>query len=199
METSSVISILGCIGGAIGCIMGVLSFFNNRKDKSNENTQEQSYHLGQIDTRLEKIEEVLGKIEKKLDNQDEEIDKRVNKAIDNHVKIYHKRWKWMRDDLMKAKKEIEELKEESFAISLLKDYKKQAKRQFIALIIVIILWFITIGYLVYVLNDVGTSEETMEIKDDEELALKMAYYWLDDADSVNDKLYEYWKYIAKRD
>ena len=105
----------------------------------------------------------------------------------------------MRDDLMKAKKEIEELKEESFAISLLKDYKKQAKRQFIALIIVIILWFITIGYLVYVLNDVGTSEETMEIKDDEELALKMAYDWLDDADSVENKLYEYWKYIAKRD
>ena len=37
------------------------------------------------------------------------------------------------------------------------------------------------------------------VKDDEELALKMAYDWLDDADSVENKLYEYWKYIAKRD
>lgn len=67
----------------------------------------------------------------------------------------------MRDDLMKAKKELEELKEESFALSLLKDYKKQAKRQFIVLIVVIISWLLTIGYFVYVLNDVGTSEETI--------------------------------------
>lgn len=35
------------------------------------------------------------------------------------------------------------------------------------------------------------------VKDDEILALKMARDWLDDSDAVNNKLYEYWKYIAK--
>lgn len=37
------------------------------------------------------------------------------------------------------------------------------------------------------------------VKDDEELALKMAYMWLNDEDSVKDKLYEYYKYIPKED
>lgn len=33
----------------------------------------------------------------------------------------------------------------------------------------------------------------------EEMALKMAYMWLNDEDSVKDKLYEYYKYIPKED
>lgn len=37
------------------------------------------------------------------------------------------------------------------------------------------------------------------VKDNEELALKLAYDWLDDEDSVDDKLYEYWKHIPKKD
>ena len=35
------------------------------------------------------------------------------------------------------------------------------------------------------------------VKDDETLALKMAYDWLNDVDASDDKLYCYWKYIAK--
>ena len=35
------------------------------------------------------------------------------------------------------------------------------------------------------------------VKDDETLALKMAYDWLNDVDAGDDKLYCYWKYIAK--
>lgn len=37
------------------------------------------------------------------------------------------------------------------------------------------------------------------VKNDEELALKMAYMWLNDEDSVKDKLYEYYKHIPKED
>ena len=37
------------------------------------------------------------------------------------------------------------------------------------------------------------------VKDNEELALKMAYMWLNDEDSVKDKLYEYYKHIPKED
>ena len=37
------------------------------------------------------------------------------------------------------------------------------------------------------------------VKDNEELALKMAYMWLNDEDSVKDKLYEYYKYVAEED
>jgi hypothetical protein len=37
------------------------------------------------------------------------------------------------------------------------------------------------------------------VKDDEELALRLAHDWLDDEDAVDDKLYEYWKHIPKKD
>ena len=84
------IAIIGCIGGIIGCIMGVLSFFTSRKDKSNKDTKDGSYHLGQIDTRLKNIEKVLEQIQTKLDTQEEEIDSRIEKAMENHIKIYHK-------------------------------------------------------------------------------------------------------------
>ena len=68
----------------------------------------------------------------------------------------------MKDDLKKAQEELNELKEESFAMDLLKDYKKQNKRQFIIILIILTMWFATIGYLVYVLNDIGVIEETTQ-------------------------------------
>ena len=59
------------------------------------------------------------------------------------------------------------MENDSFAMDLLKDYKRQNKRQFIIILVILVMWLVTIGYLVYVLNDVGTSTETntQEIKD----------------------------------
>ena len=48
----------------------------------------------------------------------------------------------------------------SFALELIQDYKKQNKRQFIVILIILIMWFSTIGYLVYILNDIGVEETT---------------------------------------
>lgn len=50
----------------------------------------------------------------------------------------------------------------SFAMEMLGDYKKQNKRLFIALIIVLCMWLATIVYLVYLLNDIGTETITEE-------------------------------------
>ena len=58
------------------------------------------------------------------------------------------------------KKINEKVEETSFAYELLSDYKKQNKRQFIVILVILGLWFATIGYLVYVLNDIGVVEET---------------------------------------
>lgn len=71
----------------------------------------------------------------------------------------------MRDDVMEIKKELNEIKEESFAMELLRDYKKANKRQFIIILVILTMWFATIGYLVYVLNDIGVIEETQTIED----------------------------------
>lgn len=59
--------------------------------------------------------------------------------------------------------------ENSFAMEMLKDYKKSNKRLFIIIIVILAMWFTTIGYLVYILNDVGTTEETVtEVTQDNE-------------------------------
>ena len=54
----------------------------------------------------------------------------------------------------------------SGAIEILKDFKDDNKRIFIVLLIVLFMWFFTIGYLVYTLNDIKTiSSDTIEIED----------------------------------
>ena len=57
----------------------------------------------------------------------------------------------------------------SFAMEILDDYKKANKRMFGIIITILIMWFLTIGYLVYLLNDIGTEEivetNTQEITD----------------------------------
>ena len=61
------------------------------------------------------------------------------------------------------KKEVKEVKEQSLAMELLEDYKKANKRQFIIILVILVMWFCTIGYLLYVLNDISSVETTETI------------------------------------
>lgn len=72
----------------------------------------------------------------------------------------------MREDIMAVKKDLEEVKNEGFAMELLKDQRKQNKRLFIIILVILSFWFATIGYLVFVLNDIETvtTEETIEVE-----------------------------------
>ena len=67
----------------------------------------------------------------------------------------------VRDEVMEIKKNLDEIKEQGFAMEILSDYKKSNKRMFIALMTVIFMWFGTIAYLVYILNDIGVVETTV--------------------------------------
>jgi hypothetical protein len=75
----------------------------------------------------------------------------------------------MRDEVMDIKNELKEVKEQSLALELLSDYKKSNKRIFTALIIVLVMWFITTGYLVYILNDISVITNEQEITDVENI------------------------------
>ena len=80
----------------------------------------------------------------------------------------------MKDDIMEIKKEVSELKEQSLAMELLKDQRNQNRRMFYIILVILVMWFATIGYLVYVLNDIGTetttetTTETYEVEQDSE-------------------------------
>lgn len=69
----------------------------------------------------------------------------------------------MRDEIMEVKREIEEVKEKSFAMELISDYKRQNKRQFIVILVILTMWFASIGLFIYYINTTGyevTTEST---------------------------------------
>ena len=70
---------------------------------------------------------------------------------------------------MDIKHDIEEIKHDSWAMEILKDYKSANKRMFVILLITLIMWFVTIGYLVFVLNDISYTEETIDIQEVEQI------------------------------
>lgn len=69
----------------------------------------------------------------------------------------------MRDEIMAVKKELEEVKEKSFALELLQDQRKANKRMFIIWLITFIALVGVSIYTVYLLNDIGTIETTTEV------------------------------------
>lgn len=72
----------------------------------------------------------------------------------------------LKEDIEKVQEKIEVIEQQSFAMDLLKDYKRQNKRQFIIILVILCMLFITGCYLAYILNDVGTIDEnTIDIQD----------------------------------
>jgi len=66
----------------------------------------------------------------------------------------------LREEIEDMKKEVEEIQEHSFAMELLKDQKKQNKRQFIIILVILGMFACLLGYTIYLLNDIGVSTET---------------------------------------
>lgn len=72
--------------------IAVSSFVLNRKDKAikdKEELDEESSNQKLIDYRLTQVEKKLDRILDILDSYDKEIDIRVEKALDQHIKLYH--------------------------------------------------------------------------------------------------------------
>lgn len=71
----------------------------------------------------------------------------------------------IRDDIMAVKREIKEMKEQSFAMELLHDARKTNKRMFIIIIVILAMFTALLGYTLWLLNDIGTIEETTETQE----------------------------------
>lgn len=84
-------SIIALVVSGIVAIFNILTFALNRKDKSNKTTGDDGYRWGSLDEKLANIEKTLAKIENKLDTYDIEIDEKIEKAIENHIKMFHSR------------------------------------------------------------------------------------------------------------
>lgn len=90
METITIALVIS----VLGIVLNVFNFYYSRKkdtitdikeqDKENSNQQLIDYRLTQVEKKLDKILDIL-------DNYDKEIDERVSKAMNEHIKIYHKK------------------------------------------------------------------------------------------------------------
>ena len=72
----------------LGSVISVSSFVLTRRDKAVQSAKETNMEL--INYRLNELDKNVQKILDKLDNYDNEIDNRVEKAIQRHISVYHK-------------------------------------------------------------------------------------------------------------
>lgn len=66
----------------------------------------------------------------------------------------------MREDVEALKKEVEEVREQSAFMELLKDQKAQNKRLFIIILVILGMFTCLFGFTLWLINDIGTIEET---------------------------------------
>lgn len=94
-----------------------------------------------------------------IEKLEQKIDDNAKKIIDNIKKI--------EQNSAKINDNSNKIQQNSYALDILKDYKKGFNRWHTIALIFMILWILTMGYLVYVLNDIGTIEEVnkQEIND----------------------------------
>ena len=64
----------------------------------------------------------------------------------------------LKEEVIELEKEVEEIQEHSFAMELLKDQKKQNKRQFIIILVILGMFTCLLGYTIWLLNDISTEE-----------------------------------------
>lgn len=76
----------------LGSVIAVSNFVLSRKDKAIKDKEEQdkeSSNQTLIDYRLGQVEKKIDKIIDILDSYDLEIDKKIDKAMEQHIKVYH--------------------------------------------------------------------------------------------------------------
>lgn len=78
----------------------------------------------------------------------------------------------LKEDVYSLKQELGDIKQESFAMEMLKYSKRQNKILFVIILILLVFWFATGSYLIWVLNDIGveeiTTEESYEVQQEAE-------------------------------
>ncbi len=72
----------------ICCVVTVINFFGNKKDKAVKDSKENHQEL--IEYQLKELKDDVKEILSKLDKYENDIDDKVNKAIDLHIKLYHR-------------------------------------------------------------------------------------------------------------
>ena len=88
MNISTVIS-LGI--SVISIVFCIATFVKNGNKDIKQDTSKDSYKWGQLDEKLNNLEKQVNKILDKLDTFELEVDTKIEKALENHIKQYHEK------------------------------------------------------------------------------------------------------------
>lgn len=77
------------IASLIAVIISILSFFFNRKDKSNSEVKEEAGEQSLIKFRLDLLDKKVDKILDKLERQENETKAIIQEEMDKHILKYH--------------------------------------------------------------------------------------------------------------
>lgn len=89
MEVSNFTTIILFVISVINIILCVATFIKNGNKDIKQDTSQDSYKWGRLDERLNNLEKQVNKILDKLDTFELEVDTKIEKALDNHIKQYH--------------------------------------------------------------------------------------------------------------
>lgn len=78
------------IGSLIAVIISILSFFFNRKDKSNSEVKEEAGEQSLIKFRLDLLDKKVDKILDKLEQQENETKAIIQEEMNKHILKFHK-------------------------------------------------------------------------------------------------------------
>lgn len=77
---------IGIIISLIGCIIGVVGFVIGQKKAGKDDGMELGTFIGEIKTEIANIKSMI----MELKNDHKEVDDKIAKAIEDHIRAYHK-------------------------------------------------------------------------------------------------------------
>lgn len=91
MEVSNFITIILFVISCVSIVISIVSFIRNGNKDIKQDISKDSYKWGKLDEKLNNLEKQVNKILDKLDTFEIEIDTKIEKALDNHIKQYHEK------------------------------------------------------------------------------------------------------------
>lgn len=91
MEVQTLITIVLFVISCTSIIINIITFIKNGNKEVKQDTSKDSYKWGKLDEKLNNLEKQVNKILDKLDTFELEIDTKIEKAIEAHIKQYHEK------------------------------------------------------------------------------------------------------------
>jgi len=89
MTASAIITTIGYIVGAVGGVIGVVSFFGGRQKQSNDDVEKQAYFRGEINSKIDLLMKGFDEIKTMFSTSVTSVRKEIDDKMNEHIRNYH--------------------------------------------------------------------------------------------------------------